>query len=231
VAELRVGEMLKGAGYPFIPDRSAQHFLEQGTRRFEAGSGLGDRPALRKQVAGAGLVIVAHETTDSLLTYTDWEKFLSFTAHKDLGWAVERHRERGLPETGFRESYRRYAKALVAVGGGTGQDRRLGLVAEVVALKNPYTAPLAAGLPVQVFAFDAPRANAQVEVFARAPSGEVTASLYRTNAQGKVILPMEPGTEYLVDSVVMEERRPGAQERQGAVWHSLWASLTFRTPD
>lgn len=228
LAELRVGENLSGAGYPFIPSRAEQHFIMQNGERIDPNSGLGDRPAVNTELASSGLAIVVHETSDNTLTYREWEKFVTFVEHKDFAWAIAAHRARGLPDTGFRESYRRYGKSLVAVGDGAGKDTEIGLTTEIVALQNPYTAPLAEGLPVQVLAFGAPRKDAQVELFARAPDGEVTITLHRTDEEGKVVLPMRPDTEYLVDAVLLEERR--ATDDSDPVWHSLWASLSFRTP-
>ncbi|MEM8581138.1 MAG: DUF4198 domain-containing protein [Pseudomonadota bacterium] len=228
LAELRVGENLSGAGYPFIPSLAERHFILQNGKVIDPGSGLGDRPAIDTLLETPGLAILVHETADSSLTYSDWEKFRAFTEHKDFTWALEAHTARGLPETGFRESYRRYGKSLIAVGDGKGADTNIGLLTELVALRNPYTSPLPEGLPVQVFAYGAPRSDAQVELFARSPEGEVTVTQHRTDSDGKVTLPLVPGTEYLVDAVLLEERT--ANKEGDPVWHSLWASLSFRTP-
>lgn len=74
----------------------------------------------------------------------------------------------------------------------------------------------------------APRKNAQVELFEKAPDGEVSVTLHRTNAVGEARLPMKPDHAYLVDAVVM--RPVAAQNGDGPVWESLWASLTFQVP-
>jgi hypothetical protein len=229
IAELRVGEKLKGAGYPYIPMRTARFEILQGDTRLDPQARIGDRPALQRVVEAPGLAIVVHETADTFLEYPDWEKFVTFTSHKDFAWAQEMHRTRGLPEAGFIEVYRRYGKALVAVGAGAGQDAPIGLDTEIVALANPYTDDLSRGLPVRVLHFGAPRGNVQVELFARGPGGEVTTSLHRTDGAGVAVLPMAPGTEYLVDSVILEPLEPEAEG--DPVWYSLWASLTFRTPE
>lgn len=228
LAELRVGENLSGAGYPYIPARAQQHFILQNGAVIDPETRMGDRPALAKELDEPGLAIIVHETADSILTYREWEKFQKFTTNKDLTWALEAHTERGLPETGFKESYRRYGKALVAVGDGAGTDVYFGMLTEVVALANPYTDPLEAGLPLQVFAYGVPRIDAQVEVFARGPDGEVVVTRYRTDGEGILMLPVAPDTEYLIDSVLMEKRSP--TDDNDPVWHSIWASLSFRTP-
>ena len=84
-------------------------------------------------------------------------------------------------------------------------------------------------MPVQVFYQGQPRANAQVELFDRAPDGTVTATTTRTDGQGRAFLSVQPGHMYLADHVVMRERDPA--EPEGAAWESLWASLSFEVPE
>ena len=104
-----------------------------------------------------------------------------------------------------------------------------GLETEIVALNNPYTDPASEGMRVKVLYQGSVRADAQVEVFEKASDGTVDVALYRTDAEGLAVLPLKPGHEYLVDAVVLRDtgnNDPAA----GAVWHSLWASLTFAVP-
>jgi len=135
---------------------------------------------------------------------------------------------RGVPETGCREVYSGYGKSLIAVGGGSGQDRAVGLKTEIVALANPYTDDLSGGFPVRVLFDGAPRADVQVEVFDRGPDGQVGVALYRTDAAGETVLPVQAGHEYLVDAVLLRAVAPLADD--DPVWESLWASLTFMVP-
>ena len=93
---------------------------------------------------------------------------------------------------------------------------------------NPYTDDLSAGFPVRVLYQGAPRANEQVELFARS-GDEVVVSQYRTDTEGRVVLPVEAGVEYLVDSVLLRELE--VQAEGDAAWESIWASLTFRVPE
>jgi hypothetical protein len=171
-----------------------------------------------------------HETRDNRLTYSDWDKFVAFVTEKDAAWVLDAHVARGLPDTGFVEVYSRYAKALVAVGDGAGRDRPQGLETEFVARANPYTAPLEV-LPVDLYYRGWPRANAQVEVFARAPDGTVEISALRTDGAGRVDVPVRPGYRYMLDAVVLREPdAPAGAAVRGAVWESLWANLTFAVP-
>ncbi|WP_224824126.1 DUF4198 domain-containing protein [Cognatishimia sp. MH4019] len=228
VAHLRVGQEFKGPAFSYIERQVTRFDLVRGDAVEAVVARTGDNPALDVALQEAGLWIVVHETTDNTLTYREWEKFEAFVAHKALSGVLADHAARGLPEDGFKESYRRFAKALIAVGDGAGQDRPVGLRTEIVALANPYTDDLSDGLSVQVLYEGAPRADAQVELFAKAADDTVTVTLFQTDAEGRVSLPVEPGTEYLVDAVMMIPLEPEAET--DPVWKSLWAALTFKTP-
>ena len=115
------------------------------------------------------------------------------------------------------------------MGDGAGADAEVGLVTEIVAEANPYTDDMSGGFPIRVLYNGAPRADAQVELFARPPSGEVEVSLHRTDADGRVTLPVRPGYSYLADAVVLRPMEPQAEK--DPVWESLWASLTFAVPE
>ncbi len=231
IADLRVGQNFGGPAYAFMPPQF-DRFDQMTADGISAVPGrLGDRPAINSPDLPEGLVVLIHETTDAELTYRDFEKFIAFTEHKDFTWAVEEHAARGLPEFNFRETYRRHAKSLIAVGDGEGADMRTGLDFELVALANPYTDDLSAGMPVQLWKGDAPLAGTQIELFAKDAAGEVTITKHRTDAEGRSLLPMQPNTEYLVDAVILEPRT-AADTTKDEVWHSDWAALTFKTgPD
>lgn len=228
IANIRVGQNFKGSAYTFAPAQFVRFDLLSADGITPVEGRLGDMPALT-QTATEGLVVVVHETTASILTWSEWEKFTAFVEHKGFDGVFEDHRARGLPETGFGESYTRYAKSLVAVGDGEGQDRIAGLLTEIVALANPYTDDLSGGMPVRVLYEGEPRAEAQVEVFARGADGEVVVTTQRTDAEGLAVIAVTPGTEYLIDAVVMRPLPEGAVGI-GPVWDSLWASLTFQVP-
>lgn len=223
VADIRVGESFKGNRNSYLTRRTERFDVVQNGRIIDPDATLGDRPVLNK-VLPEGLAVVVYETTDSRLTYNEFEKFMRFVDHKDFEGFPDRHDARGLPREGFVETYRRFAKSLIAVGDGAGSDLRVGLDTEIVAMANPYTDDVGGGLPVQVLLRGAPRVGAQVEVYAKAPDGTVLVRLYETDAQGMATIAVAPGYEFMVDAVVLEE---GKGE---AAWHSMWANLTFKVP-
>ncbi|MFQ3188505.1 MAG: putative GH25 family protein [Gammaproteobacteria bacterium] len=230
-ANFRVGQSFSGSKQSFLKQRTTQHaFARNGVVTTLSGRN-GDRPAMQISGLPDGLVILLHETTNSTLKYKEYEKFESFVKHKAFDSVLEDHQARGLPDTGFRESYRRYAKSLIAVGNGAGNDLSIGLEIEIVALANPYTDDIAGGLPVLVLLAGKPRLNAQVELFARSMNDnqEVKVTLHRTNSMGIALLPVENGYEYMVDHVALKAVEP--KNSYDPVWHSLWANLTFYVPD
>ena len=227
-ADFRVGAEMDGARYAFITFRTVRHAVGVDGKIFDLPGRAGDRPAMQVSGAPEGLVTLIHETRDERLTYKEREKFVNFLTHKDALWALQDHKDRDLPDTGFEETYRRHAKALVAVGDGEGNDVRAGMRIEFVAQANPYFDDMSDGLPLQLWLDDGPRANAQVEVFERAPNGEVTITLLRTDVDGRVSVPAKSGHTYLIDSVALFPLDPvmGGDP----VWHSAWASLTYQVP-
>jgi len=228
-AQLRIGENFEG---------SVQRFFDKNISRFEVHhSGkvskvtgrLGDDPALNLEPLGDGLLVVVHETTDSVLTYRKAELFPEFVIHKGVPELLDNHISRGFPEVGFQEKYRRYVKSLIGAGSAQGRDLRVGMRTEIVALANPYTDDLNAGLPVQVFYEGQPRKNAFIEVFERQIDDEVTVSTYRTDDSGIAKINANSGVEYLVDATLILPM-PNQDFESGPVWESLWASLTFKVP-
>ncbi|MGR3564225.1 MAG: DUF4198 domain-containing protein [Heliomarina sp.] len=224
-ANLRNGQEFKGINLPYF-NRNTERFeiIREGDIE-PVTSRMGNIPALETTAGEPGLLVILHETAPATLTYEDWDTFARFIAHKDFGDIESRHTERGLPREGFREIYRRFAKALVAVGDGTGTDSVSGMETEFVALTNPYT-NTDDSISVRLLYQDTPRRDAQVEVFDKAPDDTVTITYLRTDENGEVTVPLTPGHRYLLDAVVLREAPQGSE----AVWESLWAALTFARP-
>ncbi len=227
-AHLRVGQEFKGGSYSFNPRNFSRFDIAIKDTLMPAPGRIGDTPALSMEAPDEGLFVIAHETSNFYLTYTDWAKFEKFARHKDFVPLLDDHEARGLSKERFVEQYSRHAKSLIAIGSGQGADKELGLKTEIVALANPYTENINA-LPVKILLDGIPRANVQVELFEKAPDGTVEISLYRTNADGIGTVPIKPGHEYLVDSVTVLPLEP-EDVKVDAVWLSLWASLTFKVP-
>jgi len=225
VANLRVGTEFEGSAQSYLPRNFARFDIVTGDEVLPVEGRLGDIPALDMSAVPEGLAVVVHETTETRLTWSEWDRFVGFVEHKDLGDIAAMQAERGLDQIDVREGFSRFAKSLIAVGDGAGADERVGLRTEIVALSNPYVDDVSGGLPVQVWWEDAPRPNVQVELFERAPDGTITITLHRTDADGIAVLPVHPGHVYQADSVVLEPATPEAP--RDPEWRTYWANLTF----
>ena len=228
VAHIRVGQQFSGSSYSYLRNGFVRFDIVAEDEVLPVEGRMGDRPALSMTAPGDGLAVIVHQTTDYFLTYSEAEKFRSFVTDKGYPQLIEEHADRGLPETGFRERYSRYAKSLIAVGSGDGADEAVGMTTEIVALANPYTDDLSNGFPVSVLYRGEPRRNAQVDLFEKDPDGGVTLTKYRTDGDGTAVLPVRSGYEYLVDAGLLRALEP--EDERSPVWESLWASLTFQVP-
>ena len=228
-ADLVNGEFFEGVSLALLPTWYSRFDVVAGDIVAVVTGRMGNVPALDIPVLGDGLHVVVYQSQPSLADYDDYDKFLKFTRHKDLGDVDAQHTARGLVKTNFKEVFRRYSKSLIGVGTAAGADKREGLETEIVALDNPYVGPLKE-MRVQVYYQDHIRANVQVEVFEKDAGGAVITSMLRTDAQGVAIIPVRPGYEYMADAVVLREPSDAFVAAYGAVWETLWANLTFSVP-
>lgn len=228
-ADLKNGEAFEGNTLSYVPTRFTRFELIVGTEVTPVEGRPGDRPALNLAAPAEGLAILVHETTQSRITYSEWERFTAFVDHKALTGTLQAHAARGLPEADFVESFTRFCKALVSVGHGEGTDGVTGMLTEIVAGANPYTDDLSAGMPLRVIFDGQPRVGAQVELFEKSTDGTVEITYYLTDADGWVAVPVKPGHTYLADAVVI--RPIGTTVEAGPVWETLWAAMTFAVPD
>lgn len=231
LGEFKNGQQFNGSSLAYFDRRSAGFAMISDGKRQELTPRSGDAPALNAVAPeGAGLVVVVHETTPSTLIYSEWEKFVAFTEHKDFKTAVKDHLAAGFAQQNFKESYTRHIKTLIAVADGAGSDSITGLETEFVALTNPYTDDFDDQMRVNLYYQGALRPDAQIEVFDRDPAGDVTITLHRTDAQGAAVIPVTSGHRYLFDAVVLRPAPDAGSTPDAAVWETLWAALTFGVP-
>lgn len=228
--QLRNGQNFKGVEIGYFDKRIEMFEWFQNDAHAAVISRAGDFPAMSMQAKQDGLMVLAYEAAFSTVQYATLGKFLEFAAHKGFTDAKERHRTRRLPEGRFSEIYTRYCKTLIGVGSAVGQDLQTGLETEFVALTNPYTDDLSGGLRVQLFYQGAPRADAQIEVFERGADQQVTVSTQRTDADGRAVIAVRPAHDYLLDAVLLRVPEETLAAENHVVWQTLWASMTFSTP-
>jgi len=234
-ADLRVGENYAGGTSPYLPTRTERFEFYFGGTVSNIGGRAGDRPAIQFEAQQEGLLVIAYESDVSTVRYTEFEKFKAFVDHKNFEGALEAHAARKLSTDDFVETYSRHAKSLVAVGDGAGSDVAVGMITEIIALDNPYNVDVTQGMRVQVNYLGSPRANAQVEIYAR-PNGEgnasqnVTVDTVFTDHAGIATIPIQAGYDFMLDAVVLREPPPERAEIRDAVWDSLWANMSFSVP-
>lgn len=193
---------------------------------------LGDVPTLKTTADADWLLTLVYQSTHNSIVYDDFAKFQDFVTEKGHVSILRRHADRKLAQTSVKEVYTRYAKALIAVGSGSGQDQQRGMEFEIVALTNPYSPLPANKMRFQLLYQGAPFANNQMTVIGRAPDGSVTQRMQQTDTNGQVTFKLKADHIYLVDAVLLRElARDLVVQTRGAVWESLWASLTFRVPE
>ena len=228
---LRNGEIFEGIKLAYFPNRTTRFDLSFEGVVVPVEARMGDTPALTMlSPPRDGLLTVVHEAAPARVIYTEWEKFVGFTEHKDFAQVSEEHAAAGLDQDRVVESYTRHSKALIAVGGGNGSDAPMGLETELVALTNPYTLGPAEEMAVALTYEGAPRVDVQVEVYERDAGDAVTVTKLRTDAEGIVRFPVTPGLTYLVDSVVIRDAPDTGGDPDAPLYETLWASLTFAVP-
>jgi len=227
----KVGQDFKGNQYVYLPSSYQFLNLTMGGETIAAKSKLGDLPAVNEVAEGEGLLILSAETTPLDVTYESWQKFESFIKHKGLDWVLAKHKARKLPEKNFVESYRRFAKTLIKVGNGEGNDRALGLGFEWVVETNPYTTK-AGPIKAQLLWKGKPHPHAHVGIFNRRTGSdknqsELIKSEMTTDAEGRVEIPRAKGGSFLINAVQMIEAPEKMAKERNAVWESHWASVTY----
>jgi uncharacterized GH25 family protein len=237
-AALRVGDFGRGDRVPRADERIAQ-FVCAGPSEVRAIVGLdGADPAGHVRLQSAGVYVLGYRSKHAAVEIAP-ETFASYLRERGLEAVLDERARRGESELPGREIYSRCAKALVTVGEGSGSgfDKRLSFMLELVPEKNP--ASLARSddggafepLPVRL-EFEG-RALAHALVGATSldepprdaldPTNVIHA---RTDADGRVELWLPRHGRWLVAAVHMVP----ATDRATADWESFWASLTFELP-
>lgn len=153
-------------------------------------------------------------------------KFNDYLLEEGLESVLALRAARGLLDEPGREIYSRCAKSLIvtpAAGDAAGAvDREIGLALELVAERSPSQLREGQSLPVRLLHEGAPLEGALVVALHRAEPRRRIAR--RSDADGRVWLPLSRDGDWLVKAVHMRPAAAGS----GADWESLWASLRFQ---
>ena len=231
-AHLRVGQEFQGMVLMYNPqDFKTFKILSGSKNKKEKIKGiLGDVPAINITTNLDNLLIIYHETKDKYVDYKKFQKFEDFVIEKGYQHLINTHFEKGFPESNFIESYRRYAKSLITLNGNEGKDKKTGLLFEFVLDQNPYKALDSNQITATLYYKKRPLKNNLVTIFSKYKNSKLDISSIRTDDKGKFNFKIEPGKEYLLDSVVIYSVK-GNPEKKEPIWHSVWASTTFLVPE
>ena len=236
LADLRIGDMFKGDHLIYIPQQTEKLLVLMESGSFDLQPKIGSRPVVlvpsEKLDGISGDLVVVYESTNSYIQYGSKEKFFRFAVKKGFSGVRKAHERRRLPEGGFVERYKRFAKASVAIATDTRagsqkiNDRAVGMELEFVLLAKSNLSNGLTAFDVQLFYQDKGLPDALVTLFSRDPDGTVTTSQFKTNEQGMIKVTARAGHRYLLDHVTVRETDP-SRDWKKPVWESLWASLTF----
>ena len=229
-AHLKVGQEFEGMRLMYDPNRFEDFKILSGSKNksIDVKGTIGDVPAINFKPDLEGLLIIYHETEDQLVNYKKFSKFKSFVTEKGYEKLIVAHQERNLPLENFIESYRRYAKSLVAYNGIEGKDKKTGLLFEFVLSHNPYGELKDNMVEATLFYKKRPYPQNLVSIFIK---NENNISLYKvlTDDKGRFSFSIKPGESYLLDSVIIIPKK-GNPLKKEPIWHSIWASTTFSIP-
>ncbi|NOT01158.1 MAG: DUF4198 domain-containing protein [Phycisphaerales bacterium] len=171
-----------------------------------------------------GLHIVGYQGTRSRIEL-DATKFEEYLREEGMDHIIELRRQRGQSQHPAREVYSRCAKALITADQpGEGVDRALGFTLELIPKRNPYFLRPGDVLETQLLFRDKPLDGILIVAINRdAPDVRTSA---RSNADGRVSLPLAKPGVWMIKCVYMVDAPPDAD----AEWESFWASLTFELP-
>jgi len=231
-AHLRVGQQFQGMVLMYNPKGFKNFKILSGlkNKKEKVNGILGDVPAINTKTNLENLLIIYHETTDKLVNYKKFEKFKDFVTEKGYEHLIETHINKNFPKINFVESYRRYAKSLITIKGNEGKDKKTGLLIEFVLDQNPYKNLNSNQMSATLYYKKRPLKNNLVTIFSKYKNSKLSISSIRTDDKGKFTFEIEPGKEYLLDSVVIYPLKSDPKKNE-PIWHSVWASTTFLVPE
>ena len=231
-AHLRVGQEFQGMVLMYNPqDFKTFKILSGSKNKKEKIKGiLGDVPAINITTNLDNLLIIYHETKDKYVDYKKFKKFEDFVNEKGYQHLINTHFERGFPESNFIESYRRYAKSLITLNGSEGKDKKTGLLFEFVLDQNPYKELNSKQMSGTLYYKKKPLKKNLITIFSKYKNTKSSIVNTITDDKGKFTFDIEPGREYLLDSVVIYPLKADPEKNE-PIWHSDWASTTFLIPE
>lgn len=210
---------------PVKPERlrNTRLMSRRGTAVFEQITAEAKRTTALVTVKDQGLAILVAQTVPNFIEL-DARKFRSYLEHENLTAPLAWRNAHGEANKAGRERYSKYVKSLILAGSADDYYREhTGLTIEIIPEANPYSLKPGATLPVRVLFRGAPAADVAVES-AWLVNGKAEMEVVgRTDASGRVNVPVKAIGPHRLHAIVMER----CAEPAAADWESFWASLTF----
>jgi len=194
-------------------------------------SGLKDLAKDVKSTKGNNLSVKADVEGTYLLTMqsnaayieAQGNEFNDYLKEDGLDNILNERRKLNQLEKPSTEFYTRYAKLMVQVGEKKDDtfNKKVGLRYEIVPDQNPYTLRAGDYLSCKIFYEGKPAPHTLVKVWSKIKDTTFLQNIYTEN-DGSIRFPISTSGEWMVSSVKMIK-----SEKEGAQYHSLWASLVF----
>jgi uncharacterized GH25 family protein len=194
-------------------------------------SGVGDLKSKIKPTEGNNLLVKADQEGTYLFALQsnaayieqEGEKFNEYLKEDGLDYILDERAQLNILQKPSREFYTRYAKLLVQAGSKSDDTfkRTVGFRYEVTPLQNPYLLKLGDHLQCQISYGGKPAPHALVKVWNKVNGTTFLQNIY-TETDGTIRFPISAAGPWMVSSVKMIQ-----SEKEGADYHSLWASLVF----
>jgi uncharacterized GH25 family protein len=187
------------------------------------------RPDGTRLVGSAAVPVEGHVivTAINATATTDMkgDEFLEYLTEEGLTHVVAARAQRGEAEKPTRERYTMYAKSILVAGAPSeGFKTVVGLPIEMVPEKDPYRLKPGEALPIRVLYRGVPAADVDVKAASSGVGIEKQHSVGRTDANGRILIPVTPG-RWRLHAIHMERSAQPDVE-----WESVWTTLTFEIP-
>ncbi len=211
------------AGAPLARLRDGILRSAQGTIPIDTWTADGKRTIAKVAVTHSGNLLIGVHTVPNFIEMKSGAA-ASYLREEGLNNALEWRDKHGETTKPSREQYTKYSKALLLSGAPNEIYKQpLGYLIEIVPEKNPYTLKPGDNLPVQVLYRGKPAPDLQLEAAWAGASGKTVQPVGRTDANGRISVPLKAAGKYRLHTIKMERCR----NPQIADWESFWASLTF----
>lgn len=172
---------------------------------------------------GNGNLLLSVHTAPNFIELAP-DKFIAYLKEEGLTQVIDwrsQHDEKAKPG---RERYSKFAKSLLVSGAPDDfYGHSLGFPIEIIPEANPYMLHAGSQLPVRVMFRGTPAAGLQLETAWSGEGKSKTTVIGRTDAEGRIRVPLTAAGKWRLHSLMMER----CAEPAVADWESFWASLTF----